>query len=129
MDRGDIDRIVRDFAEAAWCCKEGGLDGVETVTGGHLIGQFISPRTHRRTDGFGGSLANRARFGIMAHEAMRRRVDEDFLIGIRYGVDDGPDEGGYDLEDGIRMAQLMEAERTLDFFDANFGSAAQHLRR
>ena len=121
MERGDIDRIVREFAEAAWRCREGGLDGVETVTGGHLIGQFMSPRTNRRTDGFGGSLANRARFGIMVHEAMRRRVGDGFLIGIRYGVDEGADEGGYDLEDGIRMAQLMQAEGTLDFFNANFG--------
>ena len=120
MDRHDIDRIVREFAEAAWRCKEGGLDGVETVTGGHLIGQFMSPRTNRRTDGFGGSLANRARFGIMVHEAMRRRVGEDFLVGIRYGVDEGTGDG-YDLDDGIRMAQLMEAEGTLDFFNANFG--------
>ena len=121
MDRGDIDRIVREYAEAAWRCKEGGLDGVETVTGGHLIGQFMSPRTNRRTDGFGGSLANRARFGIMVHEAMRRRVGNDFIIGIRYGVDEGADEGGYDLDDGIRMAQMMEAEGSLDFFNANFG--------
>ncbi len=120
MDRGDIDRIVREFAEAAWRCREGGLDGVETVTGGHLIGQFMSPRTNRRTDGFGGSLANRARFGIMVHEAMRARVGDGFLLGIRYGVDEGGGDG-YDLDDGIRMAQLMEAEGTLDFFNANFG--------
>ena len=120
MDRGDIDRIVAEFAEAAWRCKEGGLDGVETVTGGHLIGQFMSPSTNKRTDGFGGSLANRARFGIMVHEAMRRRVGDAFLIGIRYGVDEGPGDG-YSLADGIAMAQLMEAEGTLDFFNANFG--------
>ena len=43
MDRSDIDRIVGEYADAARRCKEGGLDGVETVTGGHLIGQFLSP--------------------------------------------------------------------------------------
>ena len=60
MDRSDIDRIIADYAAAAVRCKEGGLDGCETVTGGHLIGQFLSPRTNRRTDAFGGSLENRA---------------------------------------------------------------------
>jgi 2,4-dienoyl-CoA reductase-like NADH-dependent reductase (Old Yellow Enzyme family) len=79
MDRSDIDRVVREYAEAAWRCKEGGLDGVETVTGGHLIGQFFSPRTNRRNDAFGGSTANRARFALMVHEAIRLRVGDDFL--------------------------------------------------
>ena len=46
MDAHDIARVVREYAAAARRCKEGGLDGVETVTGGHLIGQFFSPRTN-----------------------------------------------------------------------------------
>ena len=120
MDRSDIDRIIGHYAEAAWRCKEGGLDGVETVTGGHLIGQFLSPRTNRRTDGFGGSIENRARFGIMVHDAIRRRVGDDFLVGIRFVVDE-------DIEDGIGFdecvghARLLEAEGHLDFFNAIFG--------
>ena len=50
MDEHDIDRVIKDYAAAALRCKEGGLDGIETVTGGHLIGQFLSPVTNRRTD-------------------------------------------------------------------------------
>ena len=50
-----------------------GFDGVETLSGAHLIGQFLSPRVNRRSDAFGGSTANRARFGLMVHEAIRRR--------------------------------------------------------
>ena len=50
MDRADIDRIVADYAAAALRCKEGGLDGCETVTGGHLIGQFLF---NRAADGEG----------------------------------------------------------------------------
>ena len=125
MDRNDIDRIVAQYAEAAWRCKQGGLDGVETVTGGHLIGQFLSPRTNHRTDGFGGSSANRARFGIMVHEAIRRRVGEDFLVGIRFVVDEetgfsGANDG-IDFDECVRLARLMEAEGHLDFFNAIFG--------
>jgi 2,4-dienoyl-CoA reductase-like NADH-dependent reductase (Old Yellow Enzyme family)/thioredoxin reductase len=125
MDCNDIDRIIAAYAEAAWRCKEGGLDGIETVTGGHLIGQFLSPRTNHRTDAFGGSTANRARFGIMVHEAIRRRVGDDFLVGIRFVVDEetgfsGANDG-IDFDECVRLAQLMEAEGHLDFFNAIFG--------
>jgi 2,4-dienoyl-CoA reductase-like NADH-dependent reductase (Old Yellow Enzyme family) len=121
MDRYDIDRIIAAYADAAYRCQEGGLDGVETMSGGHLIGQFLSPRTNRRTDSFGGSTANRARFGIMVHEAIRRRVGDRFLVGIRYHVDEDI-EDGLDFDECLRIAQLMEAEGTLDFFNANFGT-------
>ncbi len=52
MDERDIARVVADFAEAAARCKEGGLDGIETFAGAHLIGQFLSPATNRRRDKF-----------------------------------------------------------------------------
>ena len=81
MDGSDIKRIVADYAAAALRCKEGGLDGVETVTGGHLIGQFLSPRTNLRSDAFGGSTENRARFGLMVHDAIRKAVGDDWLVG------------------------------------------------
>ena len=120
MDRGDIDRIVRNYADAALRCKEGGLDGVETVTGGHLIGQFFSPRTNLRTDEFGGSLENRARFGLMVHEAIRKRVGDDFLVGIRFVVDEDI-EDGIDFDECLRIARLFEREGHIDFFNAIFG--------
>ena len=125
MDRGDIDRIIAHYADAALRCKEGGLDGVETVTGGHLIGQFLSPRTNCRTDAFGGSTANRARFGLMVHEAIRKRVGDDFLVGIRFVVDEDTgftgDNDGIDFDECVRLARLFEAEGHLDFFNAIFG--------
>jgi 2,4-dienoyl-CoA reductase-like NADH-dependent reductase (Old Yellow Enzyme family) len=120
MDRSDIDRVVRDYAEAAYRCKEGGLDGVETVTGGHLIGQFFSPRTNQRGDAFGGSTANRARFALMVHEAIRKRVGDDFLVGIRFVVDEGT-EGGIDFDECVALARIIEAEGHIDFFNGIFG--------
>ena len=101
------------------------MDGVETVTGGHLIGQFLSPRTNCRTDAFGGSTANRARFGLMVHEAIRKRVGDDFLVGIRFVVDEDTgftgDNDGIDFDECVRLARLFEAEGHLDFFNAIFG--------
>ena len=120
MDRHDIERIVRAYGAAALRCKEGGLDGIETVTGGHLIGQFLSPRTNQRSDGFGGSTENRARFGLMVHEEIRRRVGDDFLVGIRFVVDEGI-EDGIDFEECLRIARIFEREGQIDFFNCIFG--------
>lgn len=120
MDEHDIARIVRDYAVAAKRCKEGGLDGVETVTGGHLIGQFFSPRTNRRTDKYGGSIENRARFGLMVHDAIRREVGDDFLVGIRFVVDEDTEEG-VGFEECLKIARLFEREGQIDFFNCIFG--------
>lgn len=116
----DIERIVQDFADAAWRCKEGGLDGIESMAASHLIGQFMSPLTNRRTDEFGGSIENRCRFGLMVHEAIRERVGNDFIVGMRLTVDEGnPD--GLTLDDSIAIAKIFEKSGTLDFFNASWG--------
>jgi 2,4-dienoyl-CoA reductase-like NADH-dependent reductase (Old Yellow Enzyme family)/thioredoxin reductase len=120
MDGADIQRIIGDYAAAALRCKEGGLDGVETVTGGHLIGQFLSPRTNLRTDAFGGSTENRARFGLMVHEAIRRTVGDDWLVGIRFVVEEDT-EDGIDFDECVRLAKIFEREGHIDFFNAIFG--------
>jgi 2,4-dienoyl-CoA reductase-like NADH-dependent reductase (Old Yellow Enzyme family)/thioredoxin reductase len=124
MEEDDIARVIRDYAAAAKRCKEGGLDGVETVAGGHLIGQFFSPKTNRRTDRFGGSTENRARFGLMVHEAIRKAVGDDWLVGIRFVVDEGHEEGSpenIDFDECVRIARLFEREGHIDFFNCIFG--------
>ncbi|WP_255564408.1 FAD-dependent oxidoreductase [Mameliella sp. CS4] len=120
MDRDDIDRVIADYAQAARRARDGGLDGVETLCGGHLIGQFMSPLANRRTDAFGGSLENRGRFGLMVHEAIRKAVGDDMTVGIRLVIDEGT-EGGLTAEDGIALAQMFEREGLVDFFDAIYG--------
>ncbi len=104
---------------AACRCKQGGLDGIETLAAAHLIGQFLSPLTNRRTDRFGGSLENRCRFGIMVHEEMRRRVGDEFLLGMRFVVDEGPD--GLTAEDCIEAALILMKSGGIDFFNAIYG--------
>ena len=49
MDEHDIKRVVTAYAAAAKRCYEGGLDGIETLASGHLVGQFMSSRTNQRT--------------------------------------------------------------------------------
>jgi hypothetical protein len=115
-----MDRIVREFGDAALRCKEGGLDGLEIMTHGHLIGQFFSPDTNKRTDDFGGSIENRARFGLMVLEEIRKRVGDDFVVGMRYAVDEGI-KGGQDFDDCVSILKQFETRGLIDFVNANYG--------
>ncbi|MDH2405270.1 NADH:flavin oxidoreductase [Bradyrhizobium sp. SSUT18] len=119
MVRQDIDRVVRAFGQAARRCREGGLDGLETLAGGHLIGQFLSPLTNRRTDHFGGHIENRVRFALMVHEEIRRQVGDDFIVGMRLSLDEG--EGGLRFEDVLQIAHILKREGAVDFFNCMAG--------
>ncbi len=127
MDEHDIARVVADYARAAARCREGGLDGIETLTGAHLIGQFLSPATNHRTDRFGGSVENRCRFGLMVHEAVRRAVGDDFVVGIRFVVDEAG-EGRLDFEECLEIARIFQASGTIDFFNAIYGRMDTQVR-
>ena len=120
MDEHDIARVVADYTQAAVRCREGGLDGIETLTGAHLIGQFLSPATNRRTDRFGGSVENRCRFGLMVHEAIRKAVGDDFIVGIRFVIDEAG-ERRPDFEECLEIARIFQASGTIDFFNAIYG--------
>jgi 2,4-dienoyl-CoA reductase-like NADH-dependent reductase (Old Yellow Enzyme family) len=121
MDEHDIARVVEAYAAAAKRCQEGGLDGIETLAGGHLIGQFLSPSMNRRTDRFGGSLENRCRFGLMVFEEIRRRVGDRFLVGFRYVVDEGAGKDTMSFDDCVAIARIFERSGTIDFFNAIYG--------
>lgn len=127
MDSHDIQRVVHAFGDAALRAKQGGLDGMETMVGGHLIGQFLSPMTNRRTDEFGGSLENRCRFGLMVHEHIRRRVGDDFIVGMRFPIDEAV-KGGLDFEDCLKIALAFQQSGFIDFFNANYGSLDSELK-
>ena len=120
MDRHDIRRVVRAFGDAAWRCKEGGLDGTELLAQGHLIHQFWTPLVNRRTDEYGGSLANRARFGLEVLEEIRRRVGDDFLVGFRM-MGDELKEGGLGQEDCLALAKIYADTGMCDFMNVIAG--------
>jgi 2,4-dienoyl-CoA reductase-like NADH-dependent reductase (Old Yellow Enzyme family) len=119
IDEDDILRIVKAFGQAARRCYEGGLDGLETHAGAHLIGQFFSPDINRRTDKYGGSVENRARFALMVHDEIRKNVGDDFLLGMRMSIYE--DRGGLSAEDALAIAQLMEREGAIDFLNCVSG--------
>ena len=120
MDRNDIQRVVRAFGDAALRCKEGGLDGTELLAHGHLINQFWSPLVNRRTDEYGGSLENRARFGLEVLEEVRRRVGDDFLVGIRM-MGDEMKEGGLTRDDCLALGKIYADTGMCDFLNVIAG--------
>lgn len=120
MDRDDIDRIVRSYGEAALRCKEGGLDGCEVVGHAHLLEQFWSPASNWRDDEFGGTLENRLRFGFMVLEEIRRKVGDDFIIGMRVAIDQGY-AGGLTEDDCLEIARIHEDSGLIDFLNLNYG--------
>lgn len=127
MDAGDIARVVADYAAAARRCAEGGLDGLEvSAAHGHLIDQFWSPSVNRRSDGYGGSLENRMRFGIEVLEAIRKAVGDRFLVGIRMSGDELLAEG-LSQEDCVAIAVEYARRGLVDFLNVMGGQARDHI--
>lgn len=120
MQSEDISRVISDFGQGARRCYEGGLDGCELHITGHLIGQFWSPATNQRSDEFGGSLDNRARFGLMVLEEIRRVVPQPFIVGVRMVVGEG-DGGDMPDEEYVAMAEILERSGLIDFFNFGYG--------
>jgi mycofactocin system FadH/OYE family oxidoreductase 2 len=117
LDEKKIAEIVRAFADAAFRLKEGGFDGCEVMASAcHLVDQFWTPRVNRRADGYGGEMVSRMRFSIEVFRAIRERVGQDFLVGIRMSGDEML-EGGLDADATREIALRLDALGILDYFN------------
>ncbi len=114
MEDFDITRVIAAYADAAERVKAAGLDGLELECYGHLIDQFWSPVTNHRDDDYGGSLDNRMRFGNEVLAAIRKRVGEDFVVGVRMVCDEDL-KGGIDREEGLSIAGRLTRSGAIDF--------------
>ncbi|MFK0339921.1 FAD-dependent oxidoreductase [Agrobacterium sp. 16-172Ci] len=112
----DIERIIKDFADAAERMKAGGMDGVELEAYGHLIDQFVSPLTNELDGPYGGPLENRMRFCLDVFKAMRERVGDDFILGVRYTADECL-EGGTGQAEGIEIARRLKDSGLIDYLN------------
>lgn len=112
----DIERIIKDFADAAERMKAGGMDGVELEAYGHLIDQFISPLTNELEAPYGGSLDDRLRFCFDVFRAMRARVGNDFILGLRYTADERLD-GGTTKQDGLEISRRLKESGLIDYLN------------
>ena len=119
LEKEEILRIVKKYGEAAKRAQIAGFDAVEIHAGhSYLLSQFLSPITNKRTDEFGGSPENRARFAKMVIEEVRAQVGPFFPIFVRISADEFL-EGGNTLEDTLDYLQYFEKE--VDVFDVSCG--------
>lgn len=116
LEAWDIERIIRDYADAAERMQAAGMDGIELEAYGHLMDQFWSPLTNTLDAPWGGSLDNRMRFGFEVLRAIRKRVGADFIVGIRYtGDEDMP--GGLTHGDGLEISRRLKDSGLVDFLN------------
>jgi 2,4-dienoyl-CoA reductase-like NADH-dependent reductase (Old Yellow Enzyme family) len=103
-----IDEIVAAYAHVAGLAKRAGFEML-MIHGGHgwLLNQFLSPLFNHRTDEYGGSLENRCRLAVEVLAAVREAVGPFFPIEFRMSAVEFV-EGGYDIEEGVRIAQMVE---------------------
>ncbi|MBE6992561.1 MAG: FAD-dependent oxidoreductase [Ruminococcaceae bacterium] len=115
----DLEQIADDYAHCALVCKQCGLDGM-IIHGGHgfLFGQFVAKRTNKRTDQYGGSAENRARFPIMCLQRIRDAVGDDFIVELRFS--------GEENINAISKREYLKDTLTLDDTIAFFKEVDKH---
>jgi 2,4-dienoyl-CoA reductase-like NADH-dependent reductase (Old Yellow Enzyme family) len=110
LTSSDIERILGDFAAAARRAVAAGFKLLELHGAhGYLGAQFLSPKTNRRTDGWGGSFEKRLRFLLELVRRMRAEVGQDALLSVRLGVAEGGTDG-LGVEEGTRAAEILTRE-------------------
>lgn len=120
LSSADIADVPQAFAAAAGRAKAAGFDGVQIHSAhGYLFNQFLSPLFNRRTDEYGGTLANRARVHLETIRAVRRAVGPDYPVLIKLNGRDFA-EGGLELEESVEAAALME-QAGLDAIELSSG--------
>ncbi len=123
MDAEDIRSTIAAYARAAALAREGGVDGIELHAGhGYLPCQFLSPLTNRRTDGYGGSTANRCRFVLELAEAVRAACGPGLALGVRLSFDEFVGDAGLTPDESERIVAELHGAGVLDFFDVSGGN-------
>ncbi|MEU7530842.1 NADH:flavin oxidoreductase/NADH oxidase [Saccharothrix sp. NPDC042600] len=118
----EIAGVVEDFAAAARRAVAAGFEVVEVhAAHGYLLHQFLSPLSNHRTDGYGGSLANRTRLAREVVAAVRAAVGDDVPVLVRISATDWVD-GGWAVEDGVVLARDLAAAGA-DLVDVSSGGS------
>ncbi len=120
MTRADIDRVIGLFCAAAARARSAGIDMIHLHGAhGYLVGSFVSPFSNRRTDEFGGSLENRARFPLMLVAALRAELGATFPLGYRMTADEFVP-GGLHIDESRAFAAML-ADASIDLVDVSSG--------
>ena len=124
LEVSEIHDAIGRFAHVARTAKETGFTGVQIHSAhGYLASQFLSPRANRRTDEWGGSLENRARFALEVYKAVREAVGSDFPVAAKLNSADFQ-KGGFSKEESVQVARWL-AELGLDLIEISGGTYEQ----
>ena len=123
LGKADIDELTGDYGQSAANLHEAGIDGVEIhAAHGYLGMQFLSPAFNKRSDAYGGSVANRCRFTVEAAEAIRSRVGDGMTVGVRLSFDEFIGDAGVTPELAEQALDVLVATGLFDYFSISCGS-------
>lgn len=123
ITRGEIDKVVEDFARGGAMLANAGFDSVELHLGHHyLLSSFASPRWNKRTDEYGGSTEKRSLLPRRVLRAVREAVGDRMAITAKMNMVDAV-KGGLEVEESIELAKLYESEGVLDAIELTGGGS------
>jgi 2,4-dienoyl-CoA reductase-like NADH-dependent reductase (Old Yellow Enzyme family) len=122
LDRDEIAWLVREYGESAAFAAQAGADAIELHSNHDDVLQwFLSPRTNRRDDGYGGGTEGRRRLLREICEAIRGHVARPITLGLRLCLDEMID-GGYGVDECAAFVAAFTADGTVDYFSFDVGS-------
>jgi 2,4-dienoyl-CoA reductase-like NADH-dependent reductase (Old Yellow Enzyme family) len=122
----DIERITHDFAVGAHLLQDAGFDAIEVHLGhSYLLSAFLSPGLNKRTDRWGGSIANRVEFPRRVTRAVRDAVGPEVAVLAKLNMADGF-RGGIWLDESVEAARLLESDGVLDALELTGGSSLKN---
>jgi 2,4-dienoyl-CoA reductase-like NADH-dependent reductase (Old Yellow Enzyme family) len=123
ISEADIERVTQEFATGAVMAADAGFDSVELHFGhNYLLSAFLSPKLNRRTDRYGGSLENRARFARQVAAAVREAIGQRVAVTAKLNMADGVD-GGLWLDESVEVGRMLEGDGHLDALELTGGSS------
>ena len=109
MQENDLEEVIADFVKTSLALQTIGFDALEIHMGhGYLLSQFLSPLTNKRTDAYGGSMANRSRFPLEVVRRVISALGPEFPVLVKLNLEDGV-KGGFSLEDCIYVSKKLES--------------------
>ena len=109
MTLSDIDELIQHYYQAAVFMKSVGFDALEIHFGhGYGLCQFMSPKTNKRKDNYGGSFENRMRLPLQVLAAVRDAVGNDFPLLAKISMTEGV-RGGLHYDDAIEISKLLDS--------------------
>lgn len=121
LDERQIEQIIQRYVTTAALAERAGFTGVQIhAAHGYLFSQFLSPLSNCRSDGWGGSLENRARILLRTVEAVRAQVAPQFCVAVKLNSADFQ-RGGFEVGDAEAVVKML-AERAIDLVELSGGS-------